>query len=136
MKYRVALLLVALGCLLAPALYAVETDFWQVGTFAEMLHGTLHGVSLTTEGELTLAPFSQTDYNPQEALALSIAADTHHNIYIGTGHQGMVAAWAGSHRWLVRITGHLVADSIVQRHTGVKQAFPALAVPLQSPGAR
>lgn len=85
----------SLGALLAVAvgvatLGAVETTFWQVGTFDEFMQGTLRDVSLSREGELTLAPESSTVFAPEEALALSLASDPKGNLYIGTGHQGKV----------------------------------------------
>jgi hypothetical protein len=82
-------LLLAFFCTVAP-LRAVETTFWQIGTFEEFLQGTLRDVSLSKDGELTLAPEARALFNPEEALALSLAADRNHNLYIGTGHQGKV----------------------------------------------
>ena len=67
-----------------------ETVFWQVGSFEEFLQGTLSNVSLDTEGELHLAPGARVVFNPEEALALSLAHDQKGNVYIGTGHQGKV----------------------------------------------
>ena len=67
-----------------------ETTFWQVGSFEEFLQGTLSNVSLDTEGNLRLAPGSHMVFNPEEALALSLAHDLEGNLYIGTGHQGKV----------------------------------------------
>lgn len=90
MKHRFTILLAVLGCLVASALYGVQTTFWQVGTFREMLKGTLDGVALSTEGSLELSPLTQTVFNPEQALALSIAADPEHHLYIGTGHEGKV----------------------------------------------
>ncbi len=68
----------------------VETTFWQVGSFDEFLQGTLTGISLSKEGDLTLAPEAQAVFSPEEALALSLARDAHGDIYVGTGHQGKV----------------------------------------------
>jgi hypothetical protein len=76
--------------LMATPLGAVDTAFWQVGTFEEFLQGTLHDVSLSKEGELTLAPETRALFNPDETLALSLAADGKGNIFVGTGHQGKV----------------------------------------------
>ncbi len=70
--------------------YGVETTFWQVGSFDEFLQGTLTGVSLSKEGDLTLAPVALAVFSPEEALALSLARDTRGNLYVGTGHQGKV----------------------------------------------
>ena len=80
------LLLVAI----ASSAFGVETTFWQVGSFDEFLQGTLTGVSLSKEGDLTLAPEAQAIFSPEEALALSLARDSHGNLYVGTGHQGKV----------------------------------------------
>jgi sugar lactone lactonase YvrE len=68
----------------------VDTSFWQIGSFDEFLQGTLTEVSVSKEGELTLAPDAQTVFSPEEALALSLARDGRGNIYVGTGHQGKV----------------------------------------------
>src|SRR5208282_44348 len=70
--------------------FGVETTFWQVGSFDEFIQGTLTGVSLSKEGDLTLAPEAQVMFSPEEALALSLARDSHGNLYVGTGHQGKV----------------------------------------------
>ncbi len=75
---------------IAPAALAVETTFWQTGSFDEFLQGTLTGISLSQEGDLTLAPSAQDVFSPEEALALSLARDSHGNLYVGTGHQGKV----------------------------------------------
>lgn len=84
-------LLVALMALVGPAVgRGTETEFWQVGTFDEFLRGTLQGVSVSQEGALELAPPAQALYDPEETLALSLAADKAGNLYIGTGHEGKV----------------------------------------------
>jgi WD40 repeat protein len=84
-------LLLAVLALVGPAAaLGTETEFWQVGTFDEFLRGNLQGVSLSEEGALELAPPAQALFDPQETLALSLAADKAGNTYIGTGHQGKV----------------------------------------------
>lgn len=90
MKHGKAFLLLCLGLIVTSPLRAVETTFWQVGTFDDLLQGTLQGVSLTREGQLKLAPEARAVFNPDETLALSLAADRQHNLYVGTGHQGKV----------------------------------------------
>jgi len=83
--------LVAAMLLIAVApLRAVDTAFWQVGTYEEFLQGTLRDVSLTKEGRLRLAPETKVVFNPEETLALSLTIDKNRNIFIGTGHQGKV----------------------------------------------
>ncbi len=90
MKRSKILLLLLLVCAAAAPLQGVETTFWQVGTFEEFLDGRLSGVSVSKEGELKLAPEARAVFNPEEALALSLASDRSHNLYVGTGHQGKV----------------------------------------------
>ena len=56
MKFSKVIVLLGLGLIAAARLPAVDTSFWQVGSFDELLQGTLQGVSLTKAGELKLAP--------------------------------------------------------------------------------
>ncbi len=84
-------IILLLFCLTIPALVSgVETAFWQIGTFEDFLRGSLVGVSLSKEGELRLAPEARAVFSPEETLALSLASDQRHNLYVGTGHQGKV----------------------------------------------
>jgi len=79
-----------LGLVTIATASAVETSFWQIATFEEFLQGTLSGVSLSKEGRLRLGPEFRTVFTLEEPLALSLAADSHRNVYVGTGHQGKV----------------------------------------------
>jgi sugar lactone lactonase YvrE len=81
-----------LSLMLTAALVApgVETAFWQTATFDDFLHGDLVGISLSKDGQLRLAPEARAVYNPEETVALSLAADQNQNLYLGTGHQGKV----------------------------------------------
>jgi hypothetical protein len=79
------------GLAVRPALlWGSETQFWQVGSFDEFLHGKLQGISLGQEGALELAPATEAFFDPEQTLALSLAADRTGNLYIGTGHEGKV----------------------------------------------
>jgi sugar lactone lactonase YvrE len=90
MKLGRFLVKLSLLLVIASSAWGVETTFWQVGSFEEFLQGTLNGVSLSKEGDLTLAPEAQVLFSPDEALALSLARDSHGSLYVGTGHQGKV----------------------------------------------
>jgi len=79
-----------LVAIVASTAFGVETAFWQVGSYDEFLQGTLTSLSLSRQGDLTLAPEARAIFSPDEALALSLARDSHGNIYLGTGHQGKV----------------------------------------------
>lgn len=84
--------LLAAGVLLALSvpLNGVETGFWQMGSFDDFLRGTLNDVSLSRDGELTLAPETRSVFSPEQNLALALVGDHKGNLYIGTGHEGKV----------------------------------------------
>ena len=90
MKNGKAIMIGSLVTVLAGPLLAVETSFWQVGSFEDFLQGTMTNVALSSEGELRISPEIKAVFSPDENLALSLAADHNHNLYIGTGHQGKV----------------------------------------------
>lgn len=90
MKYVRYLGFLFLVLLVSIPVFGVETAFWQVGSFEEFLQGTLTGVSLSKDGQLTLAPRAQAVFSPEEALALALARDKSGNLFVGTGHQGKV----------------------------------------------
>lgn len=87
---KLFLLFLAIAFLAPFPLSGVETSIWQVSEFKEFLKGRLTGISISKDGELSLAPQAKTIFNPEQALALSLVADRGHNLYIGTGHQGKV----------------------------------------------
>ncbi|HLW79196.1 MAG TPA: hypothetical protein VKU44_06310, partial [Terriglobia bacterium] len=90
MKNAWLFLVAGLGLALTVPVVAVETSFWQVGAYEDFLQGNLVGVSLTKDGELSLAPEARAIFTPDESLALSLAGDGRHNLYVGTGHGGKV----------------------------------------------
>src|SRR5215472_8767598 len=90
MKSLKSLLIVGPWLVLSVPLIGVETSFWQVGSFEDFLQGTLVSVSLSKDGELALAPEARAIFTPDENMALSLAGDSQHNLYVGTGHGGNV----------------------------------------------
>ncbi|MGD0694588.1 MAG: hypothetical protein ABSB82_07000 [Terriglobia bacterium] len=90
MKFSKIIVSLVLALIAATSLRAVDTAFWQLGSFDELLQGTLQGVSLTREGQLRLAPDVRAVFSPDETMALAVAADRSHNLYLGTGQQGKV----------------------------------------------
>jgi Two component regulator propeller len=87
---KLLILFLAIAMVAPLPLPGVETSIWQVSDFKEFLKGRLTGVSISKDGQLGLAPQAKMVFNPDEALALSLAADRQRNLYIGTGHQGKV----------------------------------------------
>lgn len=90
MKNHRLLSILGLCSILSLPASAVDTSFWQLGTFDDFLQGTLTGVSISKDGELTLAPETRALFGPDENLALSLAGDDKHYVYVGTGHAGKV----------------------------------------------
>ena len=87
---KLFILMLAVAFAAPLALMGVEASTWQVSDFKEFLQGRPTGVSISKDGELGLAPQAKVIFNPDEALALSLAVDRQHNLYVGTGHQGKV----------------------------------------------
>src|SRR5437867_6432399 len=104
--FRLRCMLLGLGVLASIPLAAVDTSFWQVGTFDEVLKGRLSGVSLDKDGVLRLAPESQPVFSPDVTMALSMAADREGRLYIGTGHQGKVFRTDSSQKGSLFFTAH------------------------------
>src|SRR5439155_22109583 len=78
-----------LACVLSIPLLAVKTNYWQVGSFEDLLQGTLENVSVSKDGELRIAPQARAIFSPDENMALSLAGDGE-NLYVGPGHEGKV----------------------------------------------
>ena len=106
MKLGKLLCTLALLVVIASTAFAVDTTFWQVGSYDEFLQGTLTGLSLSRQGDLTLAPDAKAIFSPDEALALSLARDSRGNIYVGTGHQGKVFRVGNDAESSLMLTAH------------------------------
>jgi hypothetical protein len=74
-------------CVLAP-LGAVETRVWQQSDQADFERGTLHKLSLSSEGRLTPAPIVKEIYDASVTFLWSVARDSKGNIYAGGGGVG------------------------------------------------
>ncbi|MBI4455383.1 MAG: hypothetical protein HY644_05730 [Acidobacteria bacterium] len=88
---RILLLLIPLFCVSLPlSLMASEPRTWNLSTQAEFLKGKLHGVSLTSDGRITLAPAFEQRADTSQAYIFSIVQDRVGNIYLGTGNEGKI----------------------------------------------
>jgi hypothetical protein len=81
-----ALYLLACTCVLL----AVTPKFWELLTQEDLIKGRLRGISLSSDGKLSLAPQYDSLFETGQALVLSMAADSTSNVYLGTGHEGRV----------------------------------------------
>src|SRR4029453_4733718 len=82
--------------------------FWRVNTRAEIEKGDAKGVSIADNGALTLAPSLIEVFDTKPAYIWSAAADGAGNIYLGTGHEGLVFKVDPSGKgWLLYKTSEL-----------------------------
>ena len=64
-------------------LWAVETQVWEHSEAADFEKGTLHKLSLSSEGRLTPAPVVREMYDPSVSFLWAIARDSKGNLYAG-----------------------------------------------------
>jgi hypothetical protein len=83
-------LLAVLLVLTAAVLLAVSPQKWQVRTMDDVLKGKSRGLSVSSEGELFLAPAEEAVEGPAEEFYLSLASGPDGALYLGTGHSGRV----------------------------------------------
>jgi hypothetical protein len=69
---------------------AVSPIFWNNSSFTEFSKGTLKGLSLNTDGQLSLAPKFDSVFDSDQALIWSAVYDNKKNLFVGTGHDGKV----------------------------------------------
>lgn len=74
--------------LTATAAFSSSVKSWDISDYESFLPGTLHSVSVTREGLLTLAPRITQLHKSDDAVVWSSASSTDGSIYLGTGHQG------------------------------------------------
>lgn len=61
---------------------------WESNSYADFAKGRFHGVSLTRDGQLTLAPKLDTLFASGEAGVWAMIAGKDGSVYLGTGHRG------------------------------------------------
>jgi sugar lactone lactonase YvrE len=78
-----------LACVLVSgSLLAVETKTWQQAEMTDFEKGTLTGLSLSSEGRLTLAPAVKQVFDGSVSFLWAVARDSKGNIYAGGGGLG------------------------------------------------
>jgi len=70
--------------------HASEPVVWEMSSRAELLKGEAHGVSVTDNGTLMLAPRFDQLFNTEQPYIWSTAVDSSGNVYVGTGHDGKI----------------------------------------------
>ncbi len=86
---KAGVVLILLG-LTAAVLYSVTAQKWVVLSSEDVLKGKCRGVSVSSEGELVLAPKEESLEGPAEEFFLCLVRDREGSLYLGTGHAGKV----------------------------------------------
>ena len=90
-RFRALPLIIGLLIASAPGvLLAVTPSFWTTSTFNEFSKGTLKGLTLNSEGRISLSPKFDSVFDTDQALIWSAVFDTKKSLYVGTGHDGKV----------------------------------------------
>ncbi|MBI4445333.1 MAG: hypothetical protein HY645_05425 [Acidobacteria bacterium] len=72
------------------SLLAIQPESWSVSTQRDFLKGELKGLSITSDGKLTLAPALEPIFDTQQAFVFSAVQDKSGTLYLGTGNNGKV----------------------------------------------
>ena len=80
----------ALVALAVVSLQAVIPQKWELRSFEEFLNGKFDGISVSSDGWLTLAPKEDRIEGPAEEFYLSLLSATDGTLYLGTGHGGKI----------------------------------------------
>jgi hypothetical protein len=86
----VAIVLVWAVLVLPLSCFAVSPTFWSTDSFADFSKGTLKGLSLSADGQLSLSPRFDSVFDSDQALIWSAVVDNKKNVFVGTGHDGKV----------------------------------------------
>jgi len=89
-RNRIVLMLFGLFAMGAQESQAVNPIFWNHSSFPEFSKGTLKGLSLNADGQLSLAPKFDSVFDSDQALIWSAVYDNKKNLFVGTGHDGKV----------------------------------------------
>lgn len=65
-------------------------SIWSVNSRAEVLKGDAHGVSIASDGAITLAPKLTEVFKTEQSYIWSSVADAKGNVYLGTGGDGKI----------------------------------------------
>jgi sugar lactone lactonase YvrE len=82
--------LFAIIALLPLCLFAAGPSVWTVGTRADVLKGDSRGVSIDSNGAITLAPKLTEIYKTEQPYIWSSVIDAGGNVYLGTGSDGRI----------------------------------------------
>ncbi len=109
-------------------IYAVETKTWQQTYMADFERGSLTRLSLSSDGQLSLAPALKQVYDPSVTFLWSIAIDSKGNIFAGGGGLGGTKAKlfevdaAGKPKTLAELDGMAIQALAIDRQDRIYAA--------------
>ena len=81
---------ILLACLLALPAFPSGTATWEMTSYADFVKGKFHGISLSREGRLSLAPKIDTVFTSDQPMIWSVAQAPDGTLYAATGHRGRI----------------------------------------------
>jgi sugar lactone lactonase YvrE len=112
----------------AACLYAVETKTWQQAYMSDFERGSLTRLSLSSDGQLSLAPALKQIYDPSVTFLWAIAIDSKGNIFAGGGGLGGTKAKlfqvdpAGKSKTLAELDGMAIQALAIDRQDRIYAA--------------
>src|SRR5665213_2298938 len=109
-------------------LAAVETQTWEHSDASDFEKGTLHKLSLSSEGRLTPAPVMRELYDPSVSFLWAVVRDSKGNLYAGGGSVGssksklLVVNPAGQAKTLAELDGMAIQAIAVDKQDRVYAA--------------
>lgn len=91
MRMKKELLVIIFGLfLVVQGVYSVTPQKWTLRSFDDFIKGKFEGITVSSDGKLTLSPIEEELNAPPEEFYLSLLVTSGKVIYIGTGHKGAV----------------------------------------------
>jgi len=81
---------ILLAAVLCTCAWSSGTTAWELNTYSDFIRGRFEGVSLSRDGQLTLAPKIETIFSSDQPVIWSVAHAPDGGLYVATGHRGRV----------------------------------------------
>jgi hypothetical protein len=81
---------ILLAAVLCACAWSSGTTAWELNTYADFVRGRFEGISLSRDGQLTLAPKVDTLFSSDQPVIWSVAQAPEGGLYVATGHRGRV----------------------------------------------
>ena len=81
-------LFVGLFVAMSAQIFAASTATWEINGYQEFLRARMSGVSVSTDGRVSLGPRIDTFYSSDQAQVWSVAPAPDGSLYLGTGNRG------------------------------------------------